>query len=63
VASDLSGEGVADIQHEQAMEKNLAEQALREFEVQMGMVTPETAGVKETAKELGPAPVLRETER
>ena len=62
-ASDLSGEGVADIQREQAMEKNLAEQALREFEVQMGMVTPETAGVKETAKELGPVPVLRETER
>lgn len=55
VASDLSSEGIADIKHEQAMEKGLAENALREYEVQMGLVTPETAGVKEAAKELGPA--------
>jgi phage shock protein A len=55
VAADLSGEGVADIQREQAMERNLAEQALRDFEVQAGLVTPETARVPETAKELGPA--------
>ncbi len=55
VASDLSKEGIADIQHEQAMEKAMADNALRDFEVQMGMVTPETAGVKEAAKELGPA--------
>lgn len=54
VAADLSGEGVADIQREQAMEAALGEQALREFEVQMGMVTPTTAGVQEAAKELGP---------
>lgn len=55
VAADLSGEGVADIQKEQAVEKALADQALRDFEVQMGMVTPETAKVTEAAKELGPA--------
>ena len=33
----------------------MADQALREFEVQMGLVTPETAEVAEAAKELGPA--------
>jgi phage shock protein A len=57
VTADLSGEGIADIQREQAMEKNLADQALREFEIQTGMVTPETAGVTQTEKELGPATV------
>ena len=55
VAADLSSEGLADIKHEQAMEKVMGEQALKDFEVQMGMVTPETANVTETAKELGPA--------
>jgi hypothetical protein len=57
VTADLSGEGIADIEREQAMEKNLADQALREFEIQTGMVTPETAGVTQTEKELGPATV------
>jgi phage shock protein A len=57
VTADLSGEGIADIEREQAMEKNLADQALREFEMQTGMVTPETAGVVQTEKELGPATV------
>lgn len=55
VAADLSSEGVADVQREQAMEKALADQALRDFEVQMGLVTPATAKVTEEAKELGPA--------
>ncbi len=55
VAADLSSEGVEDVHREQAMEKALADQALRDFEVQMGLVTPETARVDETAKELGPA--------
>jgi phage shock protein A len=57
VTADLSGEGIADIEREQAMEKNIADQALREFEMQTGMVTPETAGVTQTEKELGPATV------
>lgn len=57
VTADLSGEGIADIEREQTMEKNLADQALREFEIQTGMVTPETAGVTQTEKELGPATV------
>jgi phage shock protein A len=55
VAADLSQEGMVDIRREQAAEKILADQALRQFEVEMGMVTPETAGVKEEQKELGPA--------
>ena len=55
VAADLSGEGLVDIQREQAMEKTMADQALRDFEVQMGLVTPETAKVAPTSKELGPA--------
>jgi phage shock protein A len=61
VAADLSGEGLADIHHEQAMEKAMGEQALKEFEIQAGMVTPETAGVKEEAKELGPSAKATET--
>ncbi len=55
VATDLSGEGLADIQHEQAMEKAMAEDALKEFEIQAGLRTPETAGVTGTEKQLGPA--------
>lgn len=57
VAADLSGEGIVDIQREQAMEQALGDQALRDFEVQMGLVSPETAKVAETTKELGPATV------
>jgi phage shock protein A len=55
VAADLSSEGLVDIQREESMEKVMADQALRDFEVQMGLVTPETAQVAEAAKELGPA--------
>ena len=36
VASDLSQDGLADIKHEQAAEKVLADQALRQFEVEIG---------------------------
>ena len=53
VAADLSGDGLEKIKAEQTIEKNMADQALREFEIEMGMVTPETAGVKADDKELG----------
>ena len=56
VAADLSGEGITDIKREQAMEKVKAEDALKEFEVQMGLRTPETAQTPTATKELGPAP-------
>ena len=55
VASDLSEEGIADIEREEAMESALAEDALKAFEVELGLVTPETAGVEESTKQLGPA--------
>ncbi len=63
VAADLSGEGLEDIHREQAMEKALADQALHEFEVQMGLVTPEVAHVAEAEKELGPATKAKEAQR
>jgi phage shock protein A len=53
VAADLSGEGLESIKREQAVEEAMADTALREFEIEMGMVTPETAGVKADDKELG----------
>lgn len=55
VAADLSEEGIVDIEREEAMEDALAEDALKSFEIEMGLVTPETAEIEETAKELGPA--------
>jgi phage shock protein A len=61
VAADLSSEGIVDIEREQAMEEALAEGALRQFEIDLGLVTPETAGVEEITKELGPA-ATRQTE-
>jgi phage shock protein A len=63
VASDLSGEGIEDVKREQAMESALADQALREFEIQAGLVTPDTAGVTNTAKELGPAEATKQTQQ
>ena len=63
VAADLSSEGLSDIKHEQAMESAMADQALKDFEVQMGLVTPDTAGVTDTAKELGPAVATKQAER
>src|SRR5262249_37557383 len=55
VAADLSGEGVEQIKQEQALEKAQAESALQQFEVQMGLRTPETTQGAPEAKELGPA--------
>jgi phage shock protein A len=62
VAADLSSRGVEEVKHEQAMEKALADQALKDFEVQMGLVTPATQGVPETTKELGPAQTSKKPE-
>lgn len=55
VAADLSERGIADIEAEERMESAMAEDALRELEVELGMRTPATAKVEETAKDLGPA--------
>ena len=40
VAADLSGEGVEDVKREIAVEKTMAEDALKEFEKEMGLATP-----------------------
>lgn len=54
VAADLSEEGMVDIEREEAMEQVMAEDALRGFEMEMGLVTPETSGVEDSVKQLGP---------
>ncbi|MEX0702723.1 MAG: PspA/IM30 family protein [Planctomycetales bacterium] len=54
VAADLSSEGLADIERERAMDQTLAEDALRQFEIDWGLVTPQTAGVAQQQKEIGP---------
>jgi phage shock protein A len=55
VAADLSGQGLEQVKQEQALEKAQAESALQQFEVQMGLRTPETTKTAPEAKELGPA--------
>lgn len=55
VAADMSGQGISDIKAEQKVEAAMAENALREFEMEMGMVTPATAGTTASNKDLGPA--------
>jgi phage shock protein A len=55
VAADLSGEGIQEIEAERRMEEARAEDLLREFEVDMGMRTPETAAVPQQEKALGTA--------
>jgi phage shock protein A len=62
VASDLSEEGIATIEAEQAVEKSMAADALREFEIEMGLATPETTGVSEATKQLGPSQVGKQLE-
>ena len=55
VAADLSKEGIAEIEAEQRMEAVLADQALTDFEVELGLKSPETTPIAQTAKDLGPA--------
>jgi phage shock protein A len=52
VAADLSGEGVEDVKREIAVEKTMAEDALKDFEKEMGLATPAAA---QSTKQLGPA--------
>ena len=61
VASDLSEKGIEEIQAEERMEASMAEDALAEFEVELGLRSPETTPVAETTKDLGPA-TTKETE-
>ena len=61
VAADLSAEGMVDIEREEQMEAAMADDALRGFEVEMGLVTPQTAKIEDDVKELGPANKQTET--
>lgn len=54
VAADLSTEGIEEIEREEKMESALAEDALRQYEIELGLATPETAVVEESTKQLGP---------
>lgn len=55
VAADLSEKGIAEIEAEERMQTQLAEQALTDFEVELGLKSPETTPVSHAAKDLGPA--------
>jgi phage shock protein A len=60
VAADLSTEGLKEIEAEERVEKVMAEEALTQFEIELGLRSPETTAIPETAKDLGPA-VVKET--
>ena len=55
VAADLSSKGIAEIDAEERMQATLAEEALTNFEVELGLKSPETTRIAPAAKDLGPA--------
>jgi phage shock protein A len=55
VAADLSSEGLAEIAAEERMQQVMADEALMQFESELGLRSPETTAMPETAKDLGPA--------
>jgi phage shock protein A len=65
VAADLSTEGLKEIEAEERMEKVMADEALLQFEAELGLRSPETSAMAETAKDLGPAVAAKDiaTER
>ena len=54
VASDMSSKGVEAIKAEEAAEKAMADDLLSKYEVQLGLKSPETSAISDTAKTLGP---------
>ena len=63
VAADLSQKGIAEINAEERMRGQLAEQALQNFEVELGIRSPETTPIAQTSKDLGPATADKATEK
>jgi phage shock protein A len=63
VAADLSEKGIAEIKAEERMRGQLAEQALQNFEVELGIRSPETTPIAQTSKDLGPATSEKATEK
>jgi phage shock protein A len=56
VAAELSSQGVAEIKNRQAVERQMAEDLLTSFEVEMGLKSPETTPIAESGvKSLGPS--------
>lgn len=55
VAADLSSEGIASIEAEEHMEQVMAEDALSDLEIELGLKSPATATAAPAAKALGPA--------
>lgn len=54
VAADLSSRGVADIKAKERVESQLAEDVLQQYEVELGLKSPETTPIVEGNKNLGP---------
>jgi len=63
VAADLSSKGIAEIDAEEKMQAVLAEEALTNFEVELGLKSPETTRIAPAAKDLGPAATDKATEK
>jgi len=55
VAADMSSRGVADIEVQERVEAQQAEDTLQQYEVELGLKSPDTTPVVETDKNLGPA--------
>jgi phage shock protein A len=60
VASDMSAQGIDNIKAEEQLEKSMADDALKDLEVELGMRAPETTPIASTAKDLGPAQTAKE---
>jgi phage shock protein A len=55
VAADMSREGLDKIEQDETLEKAMAEDALKDLEIDLGMRAPETTPVQQAQKDLGPA--------
>ena len=63
VAADLSEKGIAEIDAEERMQSVLAEEALTNFEVELGLKSPETTRIAPATKDLGPAATDKAVEK
>ena len=55
VAADMSQQGLDKIAAEEQLEASMADDALKDLEVELGMRAPETTPVQQATKDLGPA--------
>jgi hypothetical protein len=59
----LSEKGIAEIDAEERMQSVLAEEALTNFEVELGLKSPETTRIAPATKDLGPAATDKAAEK